>query len=242
MTETPRLSLIVPVFDEEDNVVPLLDEVREVLAPLAPFEVLMVDDRSRDASLERMKAYKREHDAGWLRIVELAENRGQSAAVLAGATLARGALVGTIDGDRQNDPRDLIPMVERIEQGGVDGVTGVRKNRRDTWIRRVSSSIGNGVRNFITGDRITDSGCGIKVYRRELFLSAPRFHGMHRFMGTLVRYCGGTVEEIEVNHRPRVAGQAKYGIGNRAWRGLKDCFAVRWMRTRVIVFRVQQET
>jgi dolichol-phosphate mannosyltransferase len=146
-----------------------------------------------------------------------------------------------MDGDRQNDPRDFVRMLELLEAGACDGVTGVRAQRRDTWVRRVSSRIGNGVRNLITGDRVADSGCGIKAYRRELFLAVPRFRGMHRFMATLVRYCGGTVVEIPVNHRPRVAGQAKYGIGNRAWRGLEDCFAVRWLRARVLRYEAREQ-
>jgi dolichol-phosphate mannosyltransferase len=230
-----RFTLVVPVFDERDNVGPLLDEVRDVLAPLAPFEVILVDDKSRDDSLDRILAWRRDQAAGWLRVLQMARNGGQSNAVLAGALQARGRFVVTMDGDLQNDPRDLIRMLEILERGAADGVAGIRRNRRDTWVRRVSSRIGNGVRNLVTGDRVADSGCGIKGYRREFFLAVPRFNGMHRFMATLVRYCGGKVVEIEVNHRPRVAGQAKYGIGNRALRGLRDCFAVRWMRARVIV-------
>src|SRR5690606_21162006 len=209
-----------------------LDEVATVLAPHGPFEVLLVDDCSRDRTVERTRAWRAEHRSDWLRLVAMRENRGQSAAVLAGALRARGPFVMTMDGDLQNDPRDLVRMLEILESGEYDGVTGIRRNRRDTWVRRVSSAIGNGVRNAITGDRVADSGCGIKGYRRELFLAVPRFHGMHRFMATLARYCGGRVLEIDVNHRPRVAGRAKYGIGNRALRGLKDCFAVRWLRSR----------
>lgn len=238
---TLRFSLVVPLYDEEENVDPLLDEVAEVLGGQAPFEVLVVDDHSSDATLERLHAWRRRHGADWLRIVRMERNGGQSAAVLAGAVAARGRFVMTIDGDRQNDPRDLIRMLAILERGEADGVTGIRSKRQDTWVRRVSSRIGNAVRNAITRDRVTDSGCGIKGYRRDLFLAAPRFHGMHRFMATLCRYCGGKVVEIEVGHRPRVAGQAKYGIGNRALRGLKDCFAVRWLRSRVIVSRGHEQ-
>ncbi len=241
MSDAPKYSLVVPIFDEEDNVVPLLEEVVAALGPIGPFEAIFVDDCSRDRSVERMLAWKQQHRADWLRIVSLAQNRGQSAAVLAGAEQARAPIVCTLDGDRQNDPADLPAMLARVESGAVDGVTGVRRNRKDTFTRRMSSKIGNGVRNWLTGDRVTDSACGIKAYRRELFLAVPRFHGMHRFMATLVRFCGGKVEEVDVNHRPRIAGQAKYGIGNRALRGLKDCLAVRWMRSRVIVYRVAGE-
>lgn len=236
----PRFTLVVPMYDEADNVAPLLDELAEVLAPVAPFEVILVDDQSKDDSVQRILAWKKARAAEWLRLVCMAKNGGQSCAVLAGALHATGPFLMTIDGDRQNDPRDLLRMLELLEKGEADGVTGIRAKRRDTFVRRVSSRIGNGVRNWLTGDRIADSGCGIKGYETELFLAVPRFNGMHRFMATLVRFCGGKVVEIEVNHRPRVAGKAKYGIGNRAWRGLKDCFAIRWLKQRVIVPRAEE--
>lgn len=230
----PRVSLVVPIYDEQDNVGPLLDEVAEALAPLAPFEVLVVDDHSRDASLERACAWRREHDAAWLRILRLPRNGGQSAAVLAGVVAARAPIVATIDGDLQNDPRDLPRMVEMVESRAWDGVTGVRAERRDPWLRRISSRVGNAVRNRITGDRVRDAACGIKAIRKELFLAVPRFDGMHRFMATLVRAVGGRVVEVEVRHRPRRAGRAKYGIGNRALRGLRDCLGVRWYLARAL--------
>jgi dolichol-phosphate mannosyltransferase len=132
-------------------------------------------------------------------------------------------------------------MLARLYAGDADAVFGVRRRRIDSFVRRVSSRIGNGVRNLLTGDRVTDAACGIKVVRRELFLRVPRFSGMHRFMATLVRYLGGRVVEQDVNHRPRAAGQAKYGIGNRALRGLRDCFAIRWLRARMLRYRVREE-
>lgn len=240
-TQPPRFSLVVPIYNEEENVESMLAEVAAVLQPHGPFEALFVDDGSRDRSRERMQAWKQQHDAGWLRIVCLERNAGQSAAVHAGASQARAALVATLDGDMQNDPRDLPAMLQRVEQGECDAVVGVRRHRRDTLTRRLSSKIGNGVRNWITGDRVTDAACGIKVIRKELFVACPRFHGMHRFMATLVRHLGGKVVEVDVNHRPRAAGTAKYGIGNRALRGLRDCFAVRWLAQRVLRYRVERE-
>ncbi|MBL9076246.1 MAG: glycosyltransferase family 2 protein [Planctomycetes bacterium] len=236
-----RFSLVVPIYNEEENVAALLAEVAEVLAPHGPFEVLAVDDGSRDASLARMRAWKAERRADWLRIVVLAQNAGQSAAVMAGAEQARAPIVATIDGDMQNDPRDLPAMLAIVEAGQADAVVGVRRHRRDTWTRRMSSRIGNAARNWLTGDRVTDAACGIKVIRRDYFVRAPHFKGMHRFMATLVRYQGGTVVERDVNHRPRAAGTAKYGIGNRIWRGLRDCFAMRWLRTRILGHRVREE-
>jgi dolichol-phosphate mannosyltransferase len=238
---TPRFSLVVPVYNEEENVQTLLAEVEQVLSPHGPFEALLVDDGSRDRSLERMREWKAAHGASWLRIVTLVANSGQSAAVMAGVEQARAGVVTTMDGDMQNDPRDLPAMVERVLSGECDAVVGVRRNRRDTWTRRMSSRIGNGVRNWLTGDRVTDAACGIKAIRREYWLRAPRFAGMHRFMATLVRWLGGRVVEVDVNHRPRAAGTAKYGIGNRVWKGLRDCFAMRWLRARMLKHRVKEE-
>jgi len=233
-TPPPRFSLVVPVFNEEANVAALLQEVEEVLAPHGPFEVVLVDDGSTDATYQRMVDWKRQRGAGWLRILRLSRNGGQSSAVLAGVEQARAPIVATMDGDMQNDPRDLPRMVADVESGRADAVVGVRRRRMDTFVRRLSSRIGNAVRNAVTGDRVQDAACGIKAIRREFFLAAPRFQGMHRFMATLVRQLGGNVAETDVNHRPRAAGVAKYGIGNRALRGLRDCFGVRWLGMRAI--------
>jgi dolichol-phosphate mannosyltransferase len=238
---TLRFSLVVPIYNEEDNVQNLLQEVADVLLPHGPFEALLVDDGSKDASLLRMREWKAAKGASWLRIVVLAHNCGQSAAVMAGVEQARGPVVTTMDGDMQNDPRDLPAMVARVLAGECDAVVGVRRKRQDTWTRRMSSKIGNGARNWLTGDRVTDAACGIKAIRREYWLRAPKFVGMHRFMATLVKYLGGKVVEVDVNHRPRAAGVAKYGIGNRIWKGLRDCFAMRWLRTRMLMHQVKEE-
>lgn len=236
-----RFSLVVPIYNEEENVQNLLAEVEAVLRDHGPFEAVLVDDGSRDQSLARMRAWKEQRQAAWLRIVTLEKNSGQSAAVMAGVEQARAAIVTTMDGDMQNDPRDLPAMVARVLAGECDAVVGVRRKRRDTFTRRLSSKIGNGVRNWLTGDRVTDAACGIKAIRREFWLRAPKFVGMHRFMATLVKYLGGKVIEVDVNHRPRAAGTAKYGIGNRIWKGLRDCFAMRWLRTRMLMHRVKEE-
>lgn len=236
-----RFSLVVPLYNEEENVAALLDEVADVLTPLGSFEALMIDDGSTDASAARMAAWKEERGASWLRIVQLEQNRGQSAAVMAGVESASAPIVLVMDGDRQNDPRDFAAMLEVVESGRCQAVTGLRAERQDPFVRRASSRIGNAVRNFITGDRIRDAACGIKVFRRSLFLALPRFHGMHRFMATLARYAGAEVIEMPVNHRPRQAGVAKYGVGNRAFRGLMDCFAVRWYRRRLLAYAVKDE-
>lgn len=241
MSAEPALSLVIPIHNEAENIDALLDEIQEVLAPAGRYEVLLVDDCSKDQSLELMQQWKAKHSADWLRLICLAKQSGQSGALAAGMTVTRAPLCCTMDGDMQNDPRDLPKMLEILQDPSLAGVTGVRANRRDTFVRRMSSRIGNGVRNLITGDRVTDSACGIKMFRREYWLQVPRFNGMHRFMPTLVRYAGGKVQELDCNHRPRVAGKAKYGIGNRALRGLKDCLAVRWYRGRLINPVIREE-
>jgi len=236
-----RFSLVVPIYNEEETVESMLAEVEEVLVPHGPFEALFVDDGSKDASVAKMQAFKKEHNADWLRIVLLVKNSGQSAAVMAGVEQARGPIVATLDGDMQNDPRDIPSMLERVEKGECDAVVGVRAKRQDTFTRRMSSRVGNGVRNFLTGDKVKDAACGIKVIRRPFFMRSPKFVGMHRFMATLVRYLGGKVVEQDVNHRQRYAGTAKYGIGNRMWKGLRDCFAMRWVRARLLMHEVKEE-
>ncbi|MCK5944766.1 MAG: glycosyltransferase, partial [Planctomycetes bacterium] len=150
MTDTPlRFSLVVPIYNEEETVATMLAEVEEVLSPHGPFEALFVDDGSKDRSLEVMRAFKRERDAKWLRIVTLKANSGQSAAVMAGAEQARAPVIATLDGDMQNVPRDIPSMLERVERGEADAVVGVRAQRQDTFVRRASSRIGNGVRNLL---------------------------------------------------------------------------------------------
>ncbi len=237
----PRLSLLIPIHNEAENIDNLLDEVRDVLLPVAAFEVLLMNDASSDQSLALMTAWKDRNAASWLRILTLETQSGQSGALMAGIEQTRAPLVCTMDGDMQNDPRDLVTMLEMLEDEALAGVSGMRVDRQDTFVRRLSSKIGNGVRNTITGDSVQDSACGIKMFRRRYWLMVPRFNGMHRFMPTLVRYAGGQVREIAVNHRARIAGTAKYGIGNRALRGLKDCFAVRWYRSRLLRYGVKEE-
>src|SRR5262249_29878297 len=149
-----RFSLVIPIFNEQENVDALLDEIEQVVVPLGPFEAILVDDGSKDQSLARLREWKSRKGASWLRIVKLAQNRGQSAAVSAGVDRARSDLILMMDGDLQNDPRDLAGMLALLEGGTCQGVSGIRQKRKDTFVRRVSSRIGNGVRNWVTGDRV----------------------------------------------------------------------------------------
>jgi dolichol-phosphate mannosyltransferase len=234
----PEVSLVIPVFNEEENLRPLAAEIRGVLEPAGlDYEVVWVDDGSTDAS----PAVLRELAAAEprLRVVRLHRNSGQSAALDAGFRHARGGVVVTLDADLQNDPADIPRLL--AELAGWDLVCGVRVRRQDDWVRRVSSRIANGVRNRLTHESITDVGCTLKAFRAELLPGIPMFTGMHRFLPTLARLQGARVKEVAVNHRPRLHGMAKYGIGNRLWRALADLFAVRWMQKRWIDRRLAEE-
>ena len=173
-------------------------------------------------------------------IVRFQSNAGQTAAMGAGFERAHGEVVVTIDADLQNDPADLPKMIELIE--GHDAVVGWRMKRRDTFVRRASSRIANGIRNWISKDTIKDTGCSLKVFRAEAILAMPLFEGMHRFLPTLLRYHGFSVIEHGVGHHPRTAGKSKYGVMNRAFRALKDLFAVRWMRGRRLLLPIREVT
>lgn len=225
-------SVILPVFNEQDNLGPLIREVRAALAPLnQPYEVLAVDDCSTDASVPTLRALQNEHPE--LRLIRHRRNCGQSAAFASGLQRARGRLILTLDADGQNDPADFPRLMAELREG-VSAVVGVRTRREDSTVRRWSSRIANGYRDWITGVPVRDAGCFLRVLRRDAVRELPVFNGLHRFVVTLLRYQGHTVAEVEVHHRPRRTGQSKYGIGNRLWRGIRDCFAMRWYRARAI--------
>ena len=229
--ERPYLSVVVPAYNEEENVVPLAEEIIAALTTLpGGFELILVDDASTDATAHRIKQLKHPR----VRAVYHRINCGQSAAVGSGFQAAQGEWVATLDGDGQNDPADLPAMLEKAVHDRVDCVTGVRRKRQDNFIRRFSSRVANGFRNWITGDQVSDSGCGIRVVRRTALREIPVFNGMHRFLPTLLRGQGYTVAETAVNHRERLRGTSKYGVHNRLWRGIRDCFGIRWYLKRAV--------
>jgi glycosyltransferase involved in cell wall biosynthesis len=237
---TPDLSVVFPIFNEEENVPILLDEIAKALDGKGwTYEMVAVDDGSSDRSLAALREARGRYPN--LRIITFAKNSGQTAALDAGWRGARGRVVVSLDADLQNDPADIPAMMRRLEESGSDMVIGVRVNRQDTWARKVQSRIGNGVRNWITGDRITDTGCSLKLVRRETVERVTLFNGMHRFLPTLVRMQGYKVVEMPVNHRPRQFGVSKYGAMNRAARGLVDCLAVRWMGKRMLNYRMTED-
>ena len=239
-----ELSVVVPAYNERDNLAPLLAEIAAALeegkAAAAPsYEVIVVDDGSTDGTLEALKTLR--HQYPQLRIISFERNAGQTAAFAAGFRAARAPVVVTLDADLQNDPADIPKVVAELQRTGATAVAGYRTNRRDTAWKRLQSRIANGVRNRLNGEVIRDTGCSLKAFRTEAVRSLPLFAGMHRFLPTLVKMNGGTVTEVAVGHRPRKHGVTKYGMWNRVWRSLVDAFAVRWMQRRALRYRVREE-
>jgi dolichol-phosphate mannosyltransferase len=230
---TPELSVVIPVCNEEDNVGPLASEIAAALRAL-PHEIVFVDDGSTDSTAA---AASRARAGGLpqLRLVRHAVRSGQSAAVATGVRAARAPLIATLDGDGQNDPAD-IPRLLAVRRADASGrlrlVMGNRTTRRDSWLRRISSRVANGVRGRLLRDGTPDTGCGIKVFDRDVFLDMPRFDHMHRFMPALVRREGYDVVSVPVNHRQRARGKSKYGLHNRLWVGIVDLVGLSWLLRR----------
>jgi len=231
----PEVTVVVPVYNEVDNLDALVQELRGVLAYTAPaFEILLVDDGSTDGSAEKIASLAR---AGiGVRGLHFRENRGQTAAFDAGFKDARGRVVVTMDADLQNDPKDLPALLAALP--GFDAAVGYRTGRQDTWLRKVSSRIANAVRNSLSGDDIIDTGCSLKAFRRESLAGLKLYSGMHRFLPTLLRIDGFRVTQVPVSHRPRSRGVSKYGVWNRVFRSSADLLAVRWMKKRRLGYEV----
>jgi dolichol-phosphate mannosyltransferase len=233
------LSIVVPVYNEEENLPLLWPELREVLdATRLGYEVLFVDDGSQDRSAEIIRAF-REQDQR-VRLLRLKANAGETAATDAGFKALRGRYVVVMDADLQNDPHDIPAMLAHLDQW--DAVTGWRVNRAagDSWIRRLSSRIANRIRNALSRESIQDSGCTFRAFRRECLRELVLYRGFHRFVPTLLKMQGFRVLEVPVNHRPRRFGQSKYGIGNRALRAFLDLLVVRWMKDRQLRYEVAE--
>ena len=242
----PELSVVVPVHNESQNVVRLLDEIEAALSGRLSFEAVFVDDRSSDDTARLLTGYASTHP--WLVVVLHRNNCGQSTAVRTGVREACGQVIATLDGDGQNDPADIPALLARwraLQHAGAALpvlIAGWRAKRRDTWLRRLSSRIANGVRSRLLGDATPDSGCGLKLMARDDFLALPYFDHMHRFLPALVRRAGGVVESVQVAHRPREFGQSHYGIHNRLWAGLVDIMGVAWLQRRARLPLVERVT
>lgn len=225
------VSVVIPVYNERGNVLPLAAEVRQALTGRLRYELLFVDDGSADGTGEEIE------EAGRIdpnvRNIRHEKNRGQSAGVRTGVAAARAGVVAVLDGDGQNDPRDIPKLYGRlVSVPRLQLVIGERRERRDGWLRRASSRVANGVRSRMLGDGISDTGCGIKVFYRDRFLGLPAFDHMHRFLPALFQREGGLVSAVPVNHRPRQHGRSKYGVGNRLWVGIADMVGVMWLKKR----------
>lgn len=230
-----RLSVIVPVKDEAENVEPLVREIAAALAGQAVFEILYVDDGSTDATgqiLERLKG-----EFPMLRVVTHRVSCGQSQAVASGVKYARHEWIATLDGDGQNDPADIPALLKVLDDASqpanLELLAGWRNRRQDPFIRKLSSRIANGVRSRLLKDKTPDTGCGLKLFARATFMELPHFDHMHRFLPALVQRNGGAVVSVPVNHRRREHGTSKYGIHNRLWVGIVDLFGVAWLQRRV---------
>ncbi len=229
------LSIVIPIFNEEECLVTLWDRLFKTLANIDQnWEVVCVDDGSSDKSLERLLLLGSIEPR--VTVLHLDKRSGQTAALDAGFRAARGNWILTLDADLQNPPEEIPILL--AASNGVDLVFGRRIRRSDTWIRKMSSRVGNGVRNMVTGHRIVDTGCSLKLYRTEALRHIPLFNGMHRFFPTLFAAHGFRIKEVSVHHEPRAAGTSKYGVANRIWCGLLDCFAMRWMRSRSLRYAV----
>jgi dolichol-phosphate mannosyltransferase len=231
----PELSVVVPVKDEAENAVPLLMEICSALRGKTSFEVLFVDDASRDGTAEALLAAR--DRVPELRVLKHGRNSGQSRAVRTGVISARGRLVATLDGDGQNDPADIPVLLDvwarEVGQGGVLGlVAGQRLKRQDVWIKRISSRVGNGVRQWLLNDGTRDTGCGLKLFSRDAFLLLPYFDHIHRFLPAMMLREGYRVTHADVRHRPRSHGISKYGTLDRLLVSLSDLVGVRWLLRR----------
>ena len=229
--DSPAVSVVVPLFNEEENVPILQSELTAALIGL-DYEIIFVDDGSSDQTVARIAL------GPGVRVLRFEKNAGQSAALYAGLHRARGAMAVLIDGDLQNDPADIPRLLAEIGPG-ADLVCGYRAQRKDTFVKRVTSRVANFVRSRFTKDGVRDTGCTLKAMRRECIGALLPFKGMHRFIPALVKGAGYRLVEIPVNHRPRKFGQSKYGLGNRAIRATVDMFGVRWLLSRQLSYKVR---
>jgi dolichol-phosphate mannosyltransferase len=235
----PDVSVVVPAHDEAENLPQL---VAEILAAEKVsgrrFELVVVDDQSGDDGWNVLLQLAARHPQ--IAPYRMQKRSGQSAALSAGFDVAKGSIVVTMDADLQNDPADVPKLLKVVESGEADCAIGWRRDRRDPLSKKVISKVANGVRNWMTSETVKDTGCGLKVFRRECVMKIARFNGMHRFFPTLVKMHGYTVAEVPVNHRPRTRGKTHYNIFNRFLRPMADLLAVRWLQKRTLRYHLQE--
>jgi dolichol-phosphate mannosyltransferase len=234
------LAVVVPVFNERDNIPPLLAEIASALRGRIDFEIIYVDDNSTDDSVAVLAAARAQYPE--LRIIRHVTRSGQSTAVWHGVRAARAPWIATLDGDGQNDPAD-IPKLLEARTAAPDNLklfAGWRVTRRDSFNKRISSKVANAVRSRMLQDSTPDTGCGLKLFERETFMRLPYFDHMHRYLPALVKRAGYAIQSVPVGHRPRTAGTSKYGMLDRLWVGLADLRGVAWLMRRAKVTRIEE--
>lgn len=235
-----ELSIVIPLYNESENIISLSEKIESSLKNIS-WECIWVNDGSSDNSLEVLNALRKKNPQH--EIIDLQKNFGQSAALMVGFQNAQGKYIGTLDGDGQNDPNDLVTMVGLLNNNAYDVINGYRANRQDSFLRKFSSKIANFVRRFVTKEyEVKDIGCSARVFRRECIGHVPLFRGMHRFLPTLIKMNGYKMHQIPVNHFPREKGVTKYTLNNRLWVGIIDLFAVRWMLKRLVFPKIKSST
>jgi dolichol-phosphate mannosyltransferase len=233
-----KFSVILPVYNELENLPQLFEELLLVFKKVAgPYEIICINDGSTDHSPTFIEKFTQDHLE--FKLINLRKNQGQSAALSAGFMNAKGEYVITMDADLQNDPSDIIKLIEYLPR--FDMVNGWRTKRHDKWLTRISSRIANSTRNMLTRENIHDTGCSLKIMKKSYLDRIKMFKGMHRFLPTLLKLEGAKVIEVPVNHRPRTKGTSNYGVWNRAFSGFKDLLAVRWMQKRHIQLEIKEE-
>lgn len=236
---TIKYSIVVPLKDEEGNIRPLVQEIEQVMSTVgAPWEMVCIDDGSTDKTLSILNELKK--DRPFLRTLVFTKNFGQSSAFDAGFRNARGEFIITMDGDRQNDPADIPKLIDL--SANSDLVCGIRRKRRDNVVKRFVSYIANNIRSRVCKDGIQDTGCSLKLYRRDCFNKIKLYNGMHRFLPALFQIEGFRVQEVLVNHRERTSGTTKYNFLNRSFNTIADMLAVRWMRKRHLNYQINKDT
>jgi dolichol-phosphate mannosyltransferase len=236
-SEPIEISVVVPVYNEEGNLPLLIPKLVEVLKSLGrSYEMIFVDDGSSDGSRRILREMISRYPS--LRILGFKENCGLSTALLAGMREARGNKIVTLDSDLQNDPADIPKLLEYLNH--YDMATGWRQKRKDTWLKKISSKIGNAIRNWVSGENIQDSASTLRAFKKECIQDIPVFNGMHRFLSTLVKMEGYRIIEVPVFHHPRKFGKSKFNIRNRMARSFIDLLAVRWMKRRTLNYDIEE--
>jgi len=233
--ESLFLSVVVPIYNEAENIRPLVNEIMMVLADQVAYEIIYVDDGSTDTSWEQLQAMS--GDIKYLRAIRHRRSYGQSIALLTGVKIARAQWIVTLDGDGQNDPADILHLLAMLQAPNgcpphLQLIAGVRHQRQDKWLKRMASRWANAIRRYFLKDEAMDTGCSLKLFAKQTFLALPHFNHMHRFLHALFLRHGGTIVSVAVNHRPRQYGQSKYGFFDRLGMGIIDLLGVMWLQHR----------